>query len=156
MGQQWGATPSIYSNKMREKATSHPSSAARAGIYHLLTARCASRTLRDEMSSAAILRPAKSRSEACVRSGVEERPTWEAEFGCELEVRSKHRLSGAVAGVQAMEQPLVFASRLYSPAKIIVSKLKRKFRRKKKKKPNYERLAYLQHKYLPSPPEVRK
>jgi hypothetical protein len=48
---------------------------------------------------------------------------------------------------------LVFASRLYSPAKIIVSKLKRKFRRKKKKKPNYERLAYLQHKYLPSPPE---
>ena len=79
--------------------------------YHLLTARCDSRTLRDEMSSAAILRPARSRSEACVRSGVEERPTWEAEFGGEIEVRSKNQVSGAVAGVQAMEQPLVFFSR---------------------------------------------
>jgi len=45
---------------------------------YLLTARCDSRTLRDETSSAAILRPAKSRSEACVRSGVEERPSWKA------------------------------------------------------------------------------
>ena len=48
---------------------------------YLLTARCDSRTLRDETSSAAILRPAKSRSEACVRSGVEERPTWRAKIG---------------------------------------------------------------------------
>ena len=48
---------------------------------YLLTARCDSRTLRDETSSAAILRPAKSRSEACVRSGVEERPTWRANRG---------------------------------------------------------------------------
>ena len=63
------------------------------------------------MSSAAILRPARSRSEACVRSGVEERPTWEAGFGGEIEVRSKNQVSGAVAGVQAMEQPLVFFSR---------------------------------------------
>ena len=47
------------------------------------------------MSSAAILRPARSRSEACVRSGVEERPTWEAGFGGEIEARSKNQVSGA-------------------------------------------------------------
>ena len=44
-----------------------------------------------------------------MRSGVEERPTWEAGFGGEIEVRSKNQVSGAVAGVQAMEQPLVFS-----------------------------------------------
>ena len=44
-----------------------------------------------------------------MRSGVEERPTWEAGFGGEIEVRSKNQVSGAVAGVQAVEQPLVFS-----------------------------------------------